>query len=97
MAKSSNRIVLVTGGTGKQGGAAVRHLLANGRVQVRALTRNPRSEKARRLAAEGVELAQGNSKISRRLRLLYRVFRPSSQSRVTGRAKYSMGECSPIL
>ena len=60
MGKPSNLIVLVTGGTGKQGGATVRHLLANGRVQVRVLTRSPRSEKARRLAAEGVELAQGN-------------------------------------
>jgi uncharacterized protein YbjT (DUF2867 family) len=60
MSESSNRIVLVTGGTGKQGGATIRHLLASRRVRVRALTRSPHSEKARRLAAQGVELASGD-------------------------------------
>jgi uncharacterized protein YbjT (DUF2867 family) len=60
MAQSSNRIVLVTGGTGKQGAATVRHLLASGLVQVRVLTRKPHSEKAKRLAAQGVELASGD-------------------------------------
>jgi uncharacterized protein YbjT (DUF2867 family) len=51
--QSSNRIVLVTGGTGKQGAATVRHLLASGLLKVRVLTRNPHSEKAKRLAAQG--------------------------------------------
>jgi len=60
MSESSNRIVLVTGGTGKQGGATVRHLLEGGRVRVRVLTRNPRSDEATRLAAQGVELAEGD-------------------------------------
>jgi uncharacterized protein YbjT (DUF2867 family) len=60
MAQSSKRIVLVTGGTGKQGAATVRHLLASGLVKVRVLTRNPHSEKAKGLAAQGVELARGD-------------------------------------
>ncbi|MET9224433.1 NmrA family NAD(P)-binding protein [Lentzea sp. NPDC003310] len=48
--------VLVTGATGKQGGAAVRALVAAG-VPVRALVRDPQSHRAREL---GVELAVGD-------------------------------------
>ncbi|HEX7303111.1 NmrA family NAD(P)-binding protein [Lentzea sp.] len=48
--------VLVTGATGKQGGAAVRALVAAG-VPVRALVRDPESERARAL---GVELVAGD-------------------------------------
>ena len=60
MPEPSNRTVLVTGGTGKQGGATIRHLLASRQVQVRVLTRSPHSDKAKRLAAQGVELARGD-------------------------------------
>jgi uncharacterized protein YbjT (DUF2867 family) len=60
MSQSLNRIVLVAGGTGKQGGATIRHLLESRRVRVRVLTRNPNSDKAKRLAAQGVELARGD-------------------------------------
>ena len=51
--------VLVTGATGPHGGAVVRGLLAHG-VPVRALTRDPNSERARALAALGAELAVGD-------------------------------------
>jgi len=51
--------VLVTGATGKQGGAAVRRLLSDG-FQVRILTRNPGSDAARRLLAAGVQAARGD-------------------------------------
>jgi uncharacterized protein YbjT (DUF2867 family) len=50
---------LVTGGTGKQGGATVRALLAAGRP-VRALVRDPHSEAATGLAALGATLVQGD-------------------------------------
>lgn len=60
MSEPTNRTVLVTGGTGKQGGATIRHLLASRQVQVRVLTRSPHSDKAKRLAAQGVELARGD-------------------------------------
>ena len=49
------RIVAVTGATGRQGGAVVRHLLADG-WRVRGLTRHPDSARARRVAALGAEL-----------------------------------------
>lgn len=44
--------VVVTGATGRQGGAVVRHLLGAG-ITVRALTRDPHSAAARRLRAAG--------------------------------------------
>ena len=37
---SNEKLVLVTGGTGSQGGATVTHLLAAKKVRVRVLTRN---------------------------------------------------------
>src|ERR1700761_6633803 len=49
--------VVVTGATGKQGGAVVKDLLERGH-EVRAITRNPDSPKARALAASGVKLVR---------------------------------------
>ena len=51
--------VLVTGATGKQGGATARALLAAG-VPVRALVRDPASERARAIQALGAELVTGD-------------------------------------
>jgi uncharacterized protein YbjT (DUF2867 family) len=50
-----DRIVAVTGATGRQGGAVARHLLADG-WRVRALTRKPSSEPAHKLAELGAEI-----------------------------------------
>jgi len=54
-----DRLVLVAGATGRQGGAVVRHLLPKG-WKLRALTRNPNSYAARKLADQGIELVQGD-------------------------------------
>ena len=51
-------IILITGATGNQGGAIARQLLSKG-YRVRAMTRNPESEKSRSLAALGAEVVQG--------------------------------------
>jgi uncharacterized protein YbjT (DUF2867 family) len=56
----SENVVLVTGGTGSQGGATVTHLLAAKKVRVRVLTRNLESPKAKSLAARGAELVRGD-------------------------------------
>lgn len=56
---AQHELVLVTGATGKQGGATARRLLATGRP-VRALVRDPQSAAARALAAAGAELAPGD-------------------------------------
>src|SRR5258706_3791891 len=56
---SQQKLVLVTGATGKQGGAVVEALLTRGH-QVRALTRNPASQAANRLREQGVEIAVGD-------------------------------------
>lgn len=52
-------VVAVTGATGLQGGAVVRALLRE-RWQVRALTRDPRSKKARSMAALGAEVVRAD-------------------------------------
>ncbi|GAB2472533.1 NmrA/HSCARG family protein [Streptosporangium sandarakinum] len=51
--------ILVTGATGRQGGATAARLLAAGRP-VRALVRDPDSPAARTLRAQGAELHTGN-------------------------------------
>ena len=51
--------VLVIGATGAQGGSVTRHLLEKGH-QVRTLTRNPDSAKAKKLAEKGVEVLKGD-------------------------------------
>ena len=56
---NQDRIVLVAGATGRQGGAVVRHMLPKS-WRLRALTRNPKSYAARQLAEKGVELAEGD-------------------------------------
>lgn len=55
----ATRTILVTGATGQQGGAVARHLLAGG-FTVKALVRNPDSDKAKALAAKGVTLVKGD-------------------------------------
>jgi uncharacterized protein YbjT (DUF2867 family) len=70
-------MIVVTGATGKQGGAVARHLLRDG-WKVRAVTRNAESEAARALAAQGVEVVQGDmtsrADMDRALKGAYGVF-----------------------
>ena len=54
-----DRIVLVTGATGKQGGALIRNLLGRG-FKLRGLTRKPDGEPARALKSLGVEIVKGD-------------------------------------
>src|SRR5258708_4268575 len=56
---AQSKLVLVSGATGKQGGAVVEALLTRGH-QVRALTRNSDSPAANRLRERGVEIAVGD-------------------------------------
>ena len=54
-----NKTVLVSGATGRQGGAAIRHMLGKG-WKLRALTRRPNAPAAQELTRQGVEVAQGD-------------------------------------
>src|ERR1700761_4643012 len=56
---TSNRTILITGVTGKQGGAVARALGGAG-LNLRGLTRKPDSESAAALAHRGVEIIKGD-------------------------------------
>lgn len=53
------KLILVTGATGTQGGAVIRNLMDKG-WELRALTRNPESEKAIALKELGVDVFKGD-------------------------------------
>jgi uncharacterized protein YbjT (DUF2867 family) len=56
MSQSDTKIIAVIGATGAQGGGLIRAILAHpdGGFSARAVTRNPDSDAARALAAQGV-------------------------------------------
>lgn len=54
-----DKVIMVAGATGRQGGAVVRHLQKR-QWKVRALTRNARGAAAMSLAAQGIEVVQGD-------------------------------------
>ncbi len=56
---SSNKTILVTGATGKQGGALIDKLAGKG-FRLRAMTRHPDGKAAQRLRAAGVEVVAGD-------------------------------------
>ena len=60
--EQKKKIIAVFGATGAQGGAVLRALLATSDYSVRAVTRNPNSEKAKALAElDGVEMVQADA------------------------------------
>ncbi len=59
MVANGERRILVTGATGRQGGAVARRLLARG-FAARVMTRDPGCGAARALAGQGAELARGD-------------------------------------
>ena len=58
-AMAAEQTILVTGATGRQGGAVVDALQARG-YAVRGMTRKPEGKKAQKLSAQGVEVVQGD-------------------------------------
>ena len=77
MVENGDRTILVTGATGRQGGAVTRELLRRG-YRVRGLTRNPQSVRALALAELGVKMVQGDfndsGSLSRALAGVYGAF-----------------------
>lgn len=77
MPKKNDRTILVTGATGHQGGAVIRHLRARS-FPVRALTRHPDKPQARTLVGQGTELVRADlndpDSLTRALDGVYGVF-----------------------
>ncbi len=92
--KNKNRTILVSGATGHQGGAVLRHLREKG-FGVRALTRNPDEPKARALIGHGVEVARGDmddeGSLTRALDLMYGAFSVQSTSHAEGERETRQG------
>src|SRR5215475_14314806 len=69
--------VLISGATGRQGGAVIRHMLKKG-WNLRALTRDPNSKAAQELQRKGVEVVQGDledpASLERAARGVYGIF-----------------------
>jgi uncharacterized protein YbjT (DUF2867 family) len=57
---ATQELIVVTGATGKQGGATIRHLAKEGRFKLRAVTRKPDGDAAKELAKLGVEVVAGD-------------------------------------
>ena len=56
----ANKTILITGATGKQGGAVAHELLRAGGFTVRAMTRKPDSDAAKALAKAGAQIVVGD-------------------------------------
>ncbi|MBI2388747.1 MAG: NmrA/HSCARG family protein [Deltaproteobacteria bacterium] len=52
--------ILITGATGHQGGAVLRHLASRGGFRLRAMTRKPEGDAAKKLATLGAEIVKGD-------------------------------------
>ena len=70
MTADGRRLIVVTGATGLQGGAVIRHLLKDG-WQVRGVTRNAASKPAQALAARGVDVVRGDMEDTASLRPIF--------------------------
>src|SRR5260370_5921150 len=57
--KNKENVILITGATGQQGGAALRHLREKG-FPIRALARHPERPQARALVGHGTEVVRGD-------------------------------------
>jgi uncharacterized protein YbjT (DUF2867 family) len=55
----SNRTILITGATGKQGGSTIRSLAGSG-FNLRAMTRRPHTDAARDLKNQGITVVEGD-------------------------------------
>jgi len=57
---ANEKTILITGATGQQGGATIRHLAKRGGFKLRAMTRKPDGDAAKALRALGAEVVAGD-------------------------------------
>ena len=57
---ANEKTILITGATGKQGGATLRHLARRGGFKLRAMTRKPDGDAAKAVRALGAEVVAGD-------------------------------------
>ena len=59
--RTMSKIITVVGATGSQGGSVIRTLLGNKSYKLRAITRDPASDAAKALVAQGVEVVKADA------------------------------------
>lgn len=71
---SSSKLITVYGATGSQGGSVISSLLQNrsGDFVLRAITRDTGSEKAKALAAQGVEVVKADGLVKEQIVEVFR-------------------------
>src|SRR6188768_3420277 len=57
---ANEKTILITGATGRQGGATLRHLAKRGGFKLRALTRKPDGDAAKAVSKLGAEIVEGD-------------------------------------
>jgi uncharacterized protein YbjT (DUF2867 family) len=57
---NQNKLILVFGATGSQGGSVIDHCLKSGKFRLRALVRDKNAESATKLTSLGVEIVEGD-------------------------------------
>ena len=72
------KIIVVTGATGSQGGGVMNIMKNQANWKVKALTRNPTSDAAKKLAEEGIEVVQGTFDDEASLRRAFKVSQSSN-------------------
>ena len=92
---NNDKTVLVSGATGRQGGAVVRTMLPRG-WKLRALTRNPGSQAARDLERQAVEVVQGDlddsASLERAVRGAYGVYSVQDYWTIGARREVQQGK-----
>ncbi len=70
------KLVVVVGATGGQGGSVIRRFLADGSYRLRGLTRNVQSKTSQDLVEKGVEMVGADLNDTESLRAAFKVIRP---------------------
>ena len=93
---NNDKTVLVTGATGRQGGAVIRKLIPGG-WKLRALTRNPASPAARDLERQGIEIVRGDlddpASLERAVRGVHGVYSVQDFWTIGARREVQQGKC----
>jgi uncharacterized protein YbjT (DUF2867 family) len=93
---ANEKTILITGATGRQGGATLRHLARRGGFRLRAMTRKPDGEPAKELRALGAEIVAADlndtASLERAVKGAWGVFAVQSNREVSAEGEEEQGK-----